>query len=104
MSGESETLSAEGGSDLVAVLKYALKQSGQSLNAIARDSGLSQSQLSRFLNDERTLSLESAAKLFIHFKLRIVDENGNSAPVEPQEESEEPPSTSTVKKKPKGKN
>lgn len=77
---------------MIAVLKSAVKQSGLSLNTIAKESGLSQSQLSRFVNNERTLTLESAAKLFTYLKLRVVDAEGQEVPEE-----------KSAPKKPKGK-
>lgn len=60
------------GTDLIAVLKEVVSKSGLSLNKIAKESGLSQSQLHRFVSGERTLSLASAAKLFDYFGLRVV--------------------------------
>lgn len=80
MSTQNDTNPTDGGSDLIAVIKAAVQQSGLSLNTIAKESGLSQSQLSRFVNNERTLTLESAAKLFTYLKLRVVDAEGNELP------------------------
>jgi transcriptional regulator with XRE-family HTH domain len=85
---------------LIAVLKAAVKQSGLSLNTIAKESGLSQSQLSRFVSNERTLSLESAAKLFSYFKLRVVDAEGKEV-VEQKPAPKKPAPKKPAPKKPK---
>ncbi|VTR97019.1 xre family transcriptional regulator : : HTH_3 [Gemmata massiliana] len=77
---QTNTLAEEGG-DLIAILKDAVTQSGLSLNTIAKESGLSQSQLSRFVSGERTISLESAAKLFEYFGLRVVKPKQKELPL-----------------------
>jgi len=59
---------------LVAALKEAIKaagEEGESLAAIARETGVSHPQLSRFVRGERTLTLDSAAKLFDYFKMKV---------------------------------
>ena len=62
----------QGDTGLIAVLQNAVKDSGLSLNQVAKDSGVSQGQLSRFVRGERMLSLVSAAKLFDYFGLTVV--------------------------------
>ncbi|AWM39361.1 helix-turn-helix domain-containing protein [Gemmata obscuriglobus] len=98
MSTELDTNPVDGGTDLIAVLKDVVKQSGLSLNKIATESGLNQSQLHRFVTGERTLSLVSAAKLFAYFKLEIVV----PTPLTPESAtSQTPPQLASPAKKPK---
>jgi antitoxin component HigA of HigAB toxin-antitoxin module len=52
---------------LIAVLKEAIQQCGLSLNELAKRSGVSRPQLSRFLSGRRGLNLDAAARLFTHF-------------------------------------
>lgn len=61
----------QGGGELVADLKQAIRDAGVSLNELARRAGVSQGQLSRFVRGERNLSLESASKLMIALGLRV---------------------------------
>lgn len=56
---------------LIAELKEAIRDSGLSLNEIARQTGVSDPQLSRFMRGERSLTLGSAAKLFDFFELKV---------------------------------
>lgn len=44
-------------------LKYQLKQTGQSVSAVAKGSGVERTSIHKVLNDERTLSYKSAKKL-----------------------------------------
>jgi transcriptional regulator with XRE-family HTH domain len=44
-------------------LQHAIKRSGDTQYAIAQATGISQSVLNRFLNGERGISLDTAAKL-----------------------------------------
>jgi transcriptional regulator with XRE-family HTH domain len=44
-------------------LKEAVRESGLSLNQIEKASGVGREQLSRFLRDQRTLTLPAVAKL-----------------------------------------
>jgi transcriptional regulator with XRE-family HTH domain len=48
---------------IVEQLQHAIEHSGQTQYAIAQGSGISQSVLNRFINGERGISLETAAKL-----------------------------------------
>jgi transcriptional regulator with XRE-family HTH domain len=66
--------------DLIAILKCAVEESGLSMYELARKSGVSQSQLSRFMRGERALSLESASKLFEPLGLKVVREPPPPAP------------------------
>ncbi len=61
-----------GGRDLIAVLKEAVAGCGLSLNQLAKECGVSQPQLSRFMSGDRMLSLPSAAKLFEFFNLEVI--------------------------------
>jgi transcriptional regulator with XRE-family HTH domain len=53
-------------------LRDALKASKESQLSIARETGISQPQLSRFASDRRSLTLENAAVLADYLKLRLV--------------------------------
>jgi transcriptional regulator with XRE-family HTH domain len=61
--------------DLIAVLKKAVadavKDRGLSLNKIAKDAGVSQSSLSRFMVGGRGLSLAAATKLLTFLNLQV---------------------------------
>ena len=59
-------------SDLVRVLKTAIQGEVITLNEIARRTGVSDGQLSRFLRSQRTIALRVAAKLGEHFGLRPI--------------------------------
>lgn len=50
-------------SDLDAIVRNLIAQSGKSCYAIANESGVSEAQLSRFVREERSLTLQSASKL-----------------------------------------
>jgi transcriptional regulator with XRE-family HTH domain len=63
---------------LIAVLKDAIRESGLSLTELAKQGGVSQAQLSRFMLGQRTLTLRSAAKVFDVLKLEVV--KGTAAP------------------------
>ncbi|MEO2017446.1 MAG: helix-turn-helix domain-containing protein [Fuerstiella sp.] len=56
-------------------LREAVQKSGMTVYAVARDSGVEKSQLTRFVNEERSLTLPTAEKLaaFFHLELRIVE-------------------------------
>jgi transcriptional regulator with XRE-family HTH domain len=66
------TTHEHGRADLVAVIKEAIAASGLSLMELARRSGVSQPQLSRFMAGTRTLTLESGEKLLKALGLRVV--------------------------------
>jgi transcriptional regulator with XRE-family HTH domain len=57
---------------LIAVIKEAVNNSGMSLTKLAEVCGVSQPQLSRFMAGQRTLTLNSAAKLFETLGLEVV--------------------------------
>jgi transcriptional regulator with XRE-family HTH domain len=65
---------------LVAVLKRAVENSGVSLSELARRSGVSHSQISRFVRGERLLALDAASKLFDALGLQIVEPEEPPAP------------------------
>lgn len=53
-------------------LRQAMAKSNQTLYAIAKGSGVSQSILSRFARGERDVSLETAARLCNYLELDLV--------------------------------
>lgn len=53
----------------------AIKDSGRSIRSIALDAGISQPQLSRFVNGERDLLLEAVDKLIRSLGLRLVKDD-----------------------------
>lgn len=58
---------------LAAILRDAVRRSGFSVYKIAKDSGVDQSTLNKFLNGERdNLRLDIADRLFRYFGLRVV--------------------------------
>lgn len=60
-------------SGLAAVLRDAADQSEMSVYRIAKDSGVDQSTLNKFLNGERdNLTLDVADRLFEYFGLKVV--------------------------------
>jgi transcriptional regulator with XRE-family HTH domain len=52
-------------------LQHAIKRSGDTQYAIAQATGISQSVLNRFLNGERGISLDTAAKLCQYLDLDL---------------------------------
>ena len=52
-------------------LRRAIRDSGQTQLAIAEATGIDQGTLSKFLRDERGLSLENFSLLCQHFKLSL---------------------------------
>ena len=54
---------------IVEQLRHAIKHSGETQYAIAKGADVSQSVLNRFVNGERGISLETAAKLCQHLGL-----------------------------------
>ncbi len=77
------------GSDLEAIVKSAVEKSGLSLAELARQSGVSHPQLSRFMRGERTLTLTSATKLFEALGLEVVGADRPS--VRPPKQEPVPP-------------
>ena len=61
-------------STIIDELRRAIRQSGETEYGIAKASGVPQSVLNRFMNDDRGISLETAAKLCRYFGLRLVPE------------------------------
>jgi transcriptional regulator with XRE-family HTH domain len=57
--------------DIEDQLRRAVARSGMSLNRLGRAVGVNQSQLSRFLRGERSLTLTAAAKLCTFLGLRL---------------------------------
>lgn len=58
--------------DLVADLRRAVRECGLSFGELARRTGVSQPQLSRFANGERSLRLEAAAKVCAYLGLQLL--------------------------------
>jgi transcriptional regulator with XRE-family HTH domain len=56
---------------IVDQLRRAIADSGQTEYAIAKGSGVSQSVLSRFVRGERSIGMETAAKLCQYLKLDL---------------------------------
>ena len=56
------------------VLKAAIRDSGQTIYAIAKATGLEQSSLRRFMSGETSLRLDLADKLAAHFKLVLKED------------------------------
>jgi transcriptional regulator with XRE-family HTH domain len=65
---------AERGPELVGAIRQAVRKCGLSLNELSRRSGVSQPQLSRFMREERSLTLDSASKLIDCLPLRVIIE------------------------------
>ena len=59
--------------DLERELKKAIKQSGLSLNEIARRSGLPSATICRFVNGQRTLTLRTGSKVAAIFGMRFTE-------------------------------
>ncbi|MGE0536258.1 MAG: helix-turn-helix domain-containing protein [Pirellulales bacterium] len=57
--------------DLIEQLRKAIAKGGQSQYAIAKATGISQPMLNRFVNGERSISLETASRLCDHLKLEL---------------------------------
>jgi plasmid maintenance system antidote protein VapI len=57
---------------IVEQLQHAIVESGESEYAIGKATGISQSVLSRFVNAERGISLETAAKLCSYLELDLL--------------------------------
>jgi transcriptional regulator with XRE-family HTH domain len=65
--------------DIEKQLKQAVLKSNMSRYRIARESGLTESQLSYFVNDQRTLTLPAAAKLANTLGLELVQRKSKKA-------------------------
>jgi transcriptional regulator with XRE-family HTH domain len=63
--------SAGSSPDLTEQLRRAIAGCGQSLNQLATAAGVHRAQLSRFMREERTLTLRAAAKLCGCLGLRL---------------------------------
>jgi transcriptional regulator with XRE-family HTH domain len=61
--------------DIEKQLKQAIKKSKMSRYKIAKEAGLTESQLSYFVNDERSLTLPAAAKLAKVLGLELIEKN-----------------------------
>ena len=73
------------------VLKDAIERSGLTRYRIARDSGVLQSSLSRFMKGERTVRLGKADVLAAYLGLRLADPESLAKMVEPVESIERRP-------------
>ena len=63
--------------NVIEVFQAAIRDSGLTLSELARRTGVHESQLSRFVRGERMLALPSAEKLFVYFKMKMIDKDGN---------------------------
>jgi transcriptional regulator with XRE-family HTH domain len=70
----------DAGDDIRRQLRDAIADSGRSLNQLSRDAGVSDSQLSRFMRGERTLTLETAAALCRALGLHLAPVAGAEPP------------------------
>jgi plasmid maintenance system antidote protein VapI len=52
--------------DFASILRAAVLEADRSLYRLALDTGIGQDQLSRFMREERGLSLETAGRLAVH--------------------------------------
>jgi DNA-binding phage protein len=66
--------------DIRRQLRDAIARSGRSLNQLAQDAGVSDSQLSRFMRGERTLTMETAAALCRALGLHLAPVAGAGPP------------------------
>src|SRR5262245_51144391 len=84
---------------LVEQLREAIRQSGQSLNQIARASGVGSDRLSRFMTGKRDLTLEAAEKLcrVLRIGLAAADSPGQ---VVQQPQKSQPPQREETKQQP----
>jgi transcriptional regulator with XRE-family HTH domain len=55
-------------------LRKAISDSGKTVYAVAKESGISQQVLGRFLRGERGINIETADRLAEYFKLRLARE------------------------------
>lgn len=78
---------------MIVQIREAIRASGMSLGALARASGVSQPQLSRFQSGQRTLTLPAAARVCEALGLRLV---GPEQPTPP----ESPPRPARPRKQP----
>lgn len=62
---------------LEAAIKAALLATGESVNSLAKRSGVTQPALQRFLSGQRGLTLDSAEKLCAALGLELKKTNGN---------------------------
>jgi DNA-binding phage protein len=58
--------------DLADQLRQAIEGCGKSLNQLAKETGVHQAQLSRFLRRERSLNLNAVVKLCAYLGLRLI--------------------------------
>ncbi len=73
----AKTRSGETGC-LAAAIRDAAGRSGLSVYRIAKDSGVDQSTLNKFLNGDRdNLRLDVADRLFHFFRLQVVSQSGS---------------------------
>jgi plasmid maintenance system antidote protein VapI len=59
-------------SPLIGVLKETIRDCGLPMSELAKRTGVSHPQLSRFVRGERTLTLPAAERLVQFFRLRLV--------------------------------
>lgn len=71
--GQSQETQRRDHSNLAAILRDAARRSGLSVYQIAKESGVDQSTLNKFLKGDRdNLRLDVADRLFKFFRLRVV--------------------------------
>jgi transcriptional regulator with XRE-family HTH domain len=87
---------------LIDVLKTAIEQSGLTRYRIAKDTGIAESNLSRFMRGETSLRLDMAGVLAAYFGLRLLPDP-DAAPPEPTPENLARPALAKRKAKRKAK-
>jgi hypothetical protein len=82
---------------MIAQIQEAIRDSGRSLNELGKQCGVSQPQLSRFLLNQRTLTLPAAARVCAALGLRLV------GPDQPEKRAQTEPEKKPRSRKAKGK-
>ena len=72
--GETVAKQKRESAGLIAQLREAIRQSGQSLNQLGAACGVGRDRLSRFLRAERGLTVEAAEKICRALRLRLMPE------------------------------
>jgi len=76
-----------------AIIRDAIRNSGRSLNQLSRETGITQGMLSRFMRDERTLTISTAERLCTVLGLEL-------GPVKKPQPKTSPQKTTQPKRKP----
>ena len=60
--------------ELAALLRKTIQDSGKTLAEIRAGSGVSEPQVSRFMREERSISMDAIERLLRYFKLRVISD------------------------------